>query len=267
MRGRVRLHMILATMTAVTIACGEETTGPVNMEPEDEGWGAAEQQSLLNALNGSGVLASTPAAGFASILVGTLGGVGGINTHEIGVLDEAVEVGIQMAVNSAVSSSYEGAVGVQIGYDVDGIEGWFSGIIGWNGMGEGGGAISQMVAVYHFDTDSMEPPATLSMTVGIDGHQQGPTAAPANHHLATAVYWDGTNNYRGTSGSLDITASTFSGSSDCSQLSYSCTSSSGTMSGTFEFESQQVVGEGTWTQVPVSFSGLTAVKLMISQSP
>ncbi len=261
----LRYSIMLGLTVFVLTSCSEETVAPDNLEPGPEGWGAPEQQALLAALTNSAALANTPALGFAGLIVGTLGDVGGINTHTTNAFSQSVESEISLAVTAALSNTYEGAVGIQIGYDVDGVQGWFVGVIGWNGLNTESNSVSQLVGVYHFDTDSQSPPNSLSKPIGLEDASLAPPMGEAHHHLARATYWNSTNSYLGTSGSFEITSSTFSGSSDCSQTSFSCTYATGNMSGSFDFVAETIQGEMSWTQVPVSFSGLNAVRLTITR--
>jgi hypothetical protein len=257
----IRLTALSVLFTMTASACGDEAMGP---EDEEMGWGTQEQQALITALASSGALAASPVAGFAAMVVGALDDVGSISTHETAALSQSIESDIELALSAAMSSTYDGAVGVQVGFDIDGTLGWFVGVIGWNGLSNGGSAVTDLVGVYHFDTGSDEPPATHSATIGLDGLQQSPPLSQTNHHFSTASYWDGTNSYWGTSGSFDISASSFSGTNDCSQTSFSCSYSTGNMSGAFEFDAMALNSDMSWTQVPVTFSNLRSVKLMIS---
>lgn len=261
---RVTTLAVLLTLTAG--ACGEEALGPDDQENDDMAWGTEEQTALLSALTTSGALAASPVAAFAPMVVGTLSDVGTISASQVAAMSQAVENGIQMALSATLSSTYDGAFGIQVGYEADGIEGWFIGVLGWNGLNTETNSVTQLVSVYHFDSGSDQPPATHSATIGLDDAlQQTPPSGAANHHLAFGTYWNGTDTFWGTTGSVDFSASSFSGSSDCSQVSYSCTYSTGSMSGAFDFAATTLIGGMSWTQVPVSFSSLPAVKLMISQ--
>lgn len=259
----IRVTALSALLAMTATACGDETTGPDNGPTEPE-WGTQQQQALVTALTSSGALAASPVAGFAAMVVGTLDDVGSISTHETAALSQSIESEIELALNAALSSTYDGAVGVQVGFENDGTTGWFVGVIGWNGLSDGGSAVTNLVGVYHFDTGSNEPPATHSATIGLDAVQQSPPRGQTNHHLSTASYWDGTTSFWGTSGSFEISASSFSGSNDCGQVSFSCSYSTGNMSGSFDFDAMAMNSEMTWTQVPVTFSNLRSVKLMIS---
>ena len=256
----------LSTMLALGgAACGDGTTEPDDLDDNNTGLGAEEQAALRSALTTSGALSSTPVAGFAAMVVGVLGDVGTISTHETAALSQSIESGIQLAVTSAMSNSYEGAVGIQVGYDVNGIQGWFLGVVGWNGLNSTG-SITQLVGVYHFDVGSDEPPTTHSASIGLEDMQQAPARVPGDHHLALATYWNGTNSYWGVSGSMEFSGSSFSGSNNCGQQSFSCTYATGTMNGSFDFVAETLMGDISWTQVPVSFTNLPAVRLSISQS-
>lgn len=261
-----RVITLAALLTLTAGACGEEALGPDDQENEDGEWGAAQQTALLSALTTSGVFAASPVAAFAPMVVATLSDVGTISASQVAAISQAVESGIQMARSATLSSTYNGAFGIQVGYEVDGIEGWFVGVLGWNGINAETSSVTQLISVYHADTGSNEPPATHSATIGLDDAlQHTPPSGAANHHLAVGTYWNGTDTFWGTNGAMDFTASSFSGSNDCGQVSFSCTYSTGSMSGSFDFDAQTLIGGMSWSQVPVSFSSLPAVKLMISQ--
>ena len=261
-----RKTILFALIALTTSACGEGALGPGDDDDNDDmGWGATEQQALLTALNTSGALTRSPIAGFASMVVGTLSDVGTIRASQVAAMTQSVQSGIQMAITSSLSSTYDGAFGIHVGYELDGVQGWLVGILGWNGLDSQTNTVTELVSVYHFDTGSNQPPATHSADIGIDdGFLQLPPRGASDHHLATGTYWDGTDTFWGMSGSMDFTGSSFSGSTDCSQVSFSCTYSTGSMSGSFDFAAGSLISEMSWTQVPVSFSNLTAVQLMIS---
>ncbi len=234
--------------------CSNETDQLV--DPGGEGnLNSAEKVALINALQTSGVLAGTPAAAFSSLAVGILDEVGTMSASRSRAIDEAIESGIRLGVSKAAASSYEGAVGVQVGWDIQGSTGWVIGVIGWNGLNVQTATVSELVAAYGYEEgNTNQPPATTSRTIGEDPY-------------VTGMYWDGSTTFYGTSGNATMSGSGFSGSNDCSQTGISCTYSTGTMNGNFNFVGSDMLEMGgTYTQPEVNFSSLPAVKIMISDA-
>jgi len=225
------------------------------VDPGGEGTlNSAEKAALINALNTSGVLAGSPAALYSSLVVGLLNDVGTLSASQARAMNEAIESGIMLAVSNANAANYEGSVGVQVGWDISGSVGWFVGVIGWNGLDIQTQTVSELVAVYDYNLESNQPPATATMTIGEDLY-------------STAVYWDGSSTFHGTSGAAAVTGSSFSGTTDCSQTGITCSYSNGTMNGNFNFVgSDMAEPAGSYTQSPVNFSGLPSVKIAISGS-
>ncbi len=247
MRIRHRLVAAAAVFALGLVACGDdgnELTGP-----NDSGFTAAEKQALTSALLNSGVLAGTPAGAYAALVVNLFDEVGTISASQSAAIDNAIREGISLAAAASAANSYEGAIGIQVGFDISGGQGWVSGVLGWNGLDTEAGTADQIVAVYSTGDDSDMPPATWDGTPGAASD-------------VVAVYWDG-ESYYATGGSASVTASSFGGSSDCSVQTFTCSYSTGTMSGSFDFEASSI-SETTFTQVPITFSNLYAVKLMIS---
>jgi len=225
-------------------------------DPGGEGnLNTAEKTALINALNTSGVLTGSPAAQFASLAVGILSEVGTLSASRSRAIDEAIESGIRLAVSRAAASSYEGTVGVQVGWDIQGSTGWFIGVIGWNGLNVQTATVSELVTAYGYEEgNTNQPPPSAEGTIGEDPYVQG-------------MYWDGSTTYYGTSGHVSVSGSSFSGSTDCSQTGISCSYSTGAMNGNFNFAgSDMAEGGSTYTQPEVNYSSLPAVRVMISDA-
>jgi len=224
------------------------------VDPGGEGTlNQAGKAALINALNTSGVLAGSPAALYSTLVVGLLNDVGTLSASQARAINEAIESGIRLAVSNTNAASYEGAVGVQVGWDITGSMGWFVGVIGWNGLDIQTQTVSELVAVYDYNMESNQPPSTATMTIGEDPN-------------STAVYWDGSSTFHGTSGDAAVTGSSFSGNTDCSQVGLTCSYSTGAMNGNFEFVGSDVAETaGSYTQSPINFSGLPSVKIDISR--
>ncbi len=245
--------LAVAALFAVT-GCSDDIDQLV--DPGGDGnLNSAEQAALINALNTSGVLAGTPVAAFSSFAVGILDEVGTMSASRSRAIDEAIESGIRLAVSKAAAASYEGAVGVQVGWDLQGDVGWFIGVLGWNGLNVQTATVSELVAAYGYDFgNTNQPPASTSGTIGEDPYVAG-------------MYWDGSTTYYGTSGDATMSGSNFTGSNDCSQTGITCSYSTGTMNGNFNFVgSDMAEGGSTYTQPLVNFSSLPAVKMMISDA-
>ncbi len=247
--------LAVAALFAFT-GCSDEIDQLV--DPGGEGnLNSAEKAALINALNTSGVLAGTPVAAFSSFAIGILDEVGTISASRSRAIDEAIESGIRLAVSKAAAASYEGAVGVQVGWDIQGDMGWFIGVIGWNGLDTQTRTVSEIVAVYGYESGTNQLPPSKEGTIGyVVGEEPS----------VTGMYWDGSTTFYGTSGNATMSGSGFSGSNDCSQTGISCSYSTGTMNGNFNFVgSDMAEGGSTYTQPAVNFSSLPAVKMMISQ--
>ncbi len=236
--------------------CSNETDQLV--DPGGEGnLNSAEKAALINALETSGVLG--PAAPFSSLAVGILDEVGIMSASRSRAIDEAIESGIRLAVSKAAASSYEGAVGVQVGWDLQGVGmGWFIGVIGWNGLDVQTRTVSEIVAVYGYESGTNQLPPSKEGTIGyVVGEEPS----------VVGMYWDGSTTFYGTSGNATMSGSNFSGSNDCSQTGITCSYSTGTMNGNFNFTgSDMAEGGSTYTQPLVNVSSLPAVKMMISDA-
>ena len=244
-RNGIGLFALAATLTVV--GCGND--GNATDLNGDGSLTAGEKAALIEAITTTGVLALSPAAAYAPLALGTIDEIGTISASRTAAIDEAIEAGIKLAVSAVAAASYEGAVGVQIGFDVRGIGGWFIGVLGWNGLNAQTRTVSEMVAVFGYAEDQGTPPPNI----------QGPFGGEA---LLGGSYWNGMP-YYAMSGDASITGSNFSGSTDCSVLVYACSYATGTMSGNFGFTAQTLETTDTYEQVPVSFT-VPAVSLTVT---
>jgi len=209
---------------------------------------AAEKAALMEALTNTGAFAGTPAALYAPFALAGLDETGTISAGRSAAIDEAIESGISLAVSTALATNYD-AVGVQLSFDIQGQTGWFIGVVGWTGLNTTAKTVDELVAVYSYG-DGTTAPSNVQGSFGGDAVLEG-------------SYWDGAR-YSATEGSASITGSGFSGSTDCSITGFTCSYAQGTMSGNFGFTAQALETTDTYEQVPVSFTGLPAVSVTVS---
>jgi hypothetical protein len=246
---KVRIAAAALGLVFITSSCGDGGGGGTTTITQQE------KAALTNALVASGALGEF--GGFAAF---ALAGVDEVGSMSAGSSNSAVSAAVRSAIQASLTgiaaSAYEGAVGFAIGYDIQGETGWFTGVLGWNGLTNTG--VGNMVLVAGGDVNTGTPPTTASGDIG--GEEEG---------SVIAIYFDGTNNFFGISGTAAITGSSFgSGGTDCSQtqqgITVTCSFSQGSMSGDFEFDAQAVTGSTTYSQTPISFSGVPAVRVLIT---
>jgi hypothetical protein len=246
-----------AAVGVSTISCGSSSS------PGGSNFSAADQANLASALTNSGALNATGLAGFASFLTAGVTSVGSMNAATSAAVNAAVNSAIRSSLNGvAATSSYEGAVGFEVTYNIsssftggDPLVGYFVGALGWNGLSSTG--VSNFAMAGGGDVGSTTLPSGVSGTIGADGS------------TAFGIYYDGTGSFGATSGNVTITPSGFSGSSvDCSAtaqgVTVTCSVTGGSMSGNFNFDAQSLTSDATYTQPGVAFSSLPAVKISIS---
>lgn len=245
---KVRIAAAAMGLLFVTSSCGDGGGGGTTAIT------AQEKAALTQALVSSGQLGE-----FGAIAAFAFAGVDEVGSMQAGTsaaVSAAVRSAIQASLTGIAATAYEGAVGFAIGYDIEGETGWFTGVLGWNGLTTTG--VSNLVLVAGGDTDTGTPPNTASGNIG--GEEES---------SVLAFYVEGTTNFFGTSGTASITGSSFgSGGTDCSQTSQgftvTCSFTQGTMNGNFEFEAQAVTGGTTYTQAPINFTGVPAVRVLIT---
>lgn len=158
------------------------------------------------------------------------------------------------------------AVGIQVNYHytytVPGVthSGTFSSIVGWQGLDPSAATVDRIIAATQFSNSSTFPDSG-SVAFG-DGASLG-------------SYVDGAtgSGYTATSGGFRLTAATFAGTpTSCDQqvlspIPVTCSYTTGTMTGSFDFTASRTSGGGalTFTQPTTSFE-LPAIRVTISYS-
>lgn len=238
--GAMTLALVVAS------ACGDDN-GPGGGDLSQ-----AEKTALANAL------ASTEFGGLASYVVQVVGRVGTLDAAgATSAVNAALTNALSLSSTGALSAAYEGAVGIaiQFDYNVQGeiLQGWFYGVFGWNGINASAGTVDEWVLVGGFGEGTTLPTSASGTIEDFD------------------VFADYSNNdvlYSGTSGEASVSSSSFSGNTDCSAsqpgITVDCRYSVGTMNGNFEFVATRVVGTGTYTQTPIEFTNLPALRMTLS---
>jgi hypothetical protein len=231
-------------------ACGDDSGGGTSLTE-------AEKTALTEALIGTGELGGFGA--FAGYAVELTGSTGKLNAGASAAVAKAMDRAMSLSSSGIAAASYDG-VGFAMDYSYDfsgeSYSGWFIGVVGWNGLDGSAGTVDELVVVGG-GSDEGSLPTTTSGIIGEDAE-------------VFAMYWDGTDAFIGISGSAAITSSSFTGgTTDCSGsdqgVTLDCEVQVGTLGGDFDFEADNFSG-GTYTQTPVVFSGLPAVRIVIAIS-
>lgn len=227
---------------AMAAGCGDDG-GPGGGLP------AAEKQELINALS------QTEFGAFAAFVIGTIGEVGTLDAGSVNTaIGTAFDRALSLSRTSGLAASYEGAVGlaIQFDYDVQGVSesGWFYGVVGWNGINTTAHTIDEIVLVYGVGDTGTLPNQASGTVEDLD---------------VVAIYDTPSQTYYGTTGTAQVTGSSFSGSTDCSEgtAGVECSYATGDMNGNFGFEAETLAGS-PHTQTPVTFSSLPAVRVNIA---
>ncbi|MDH4045315.1 MAG: hypothetical protein OEY20_14325 [Gemmatimonadota bacterium] len=238
---------VAALAVAVAVGCGDDGS------PSGDSLSQSEKTALANAL------ASTEFGGLAAYVVQVVGSVGTLDAATASAaVNSALKEAISFSSTGAMAADYEGAVGIAIefDYDIEGevLSGWFYGVFGWNGINTSAGTVDEWVIVGGSgDTGSL--PSSTSGDIG-----------SAN---VFADYSMSNVDYFGTSGSASMSGS-FSGNTNCSQttqgITVVCSYGTGTMNGNFSFVAEALTGGGSYTQTPITFANLPAVKMTIALS-
>ena len=137
-------------------------------------------------------------------------------------------------------------------------------VFGWNGLSTSSNSVSEFVSAGLVNLGSTSSPSGTRAIPGISETQ-----------VATGTYYEQStgSQYAATSGSVTISATDFSGSSqNCpgieAQPTVSCTFSLGTMGGQFAFEAIKVIGTGaeSYSQSQINFSNLPAIRVSLTVS-
>ncbi len=235
--------MTLALVVAA--GCGDDN-GPTSSLNQQE------KTALANAL------ASTEFGGLAAYVVQVVGEVGTLDAATAtSAVNAALTNAMSLSSTGGLAASYEGAVGIAIQFDYDFqgeiLQGWFYGVFGWNGINASAGTVDEWVLVGGFGEDANLPSSASGTIENLE------------------VFADYSNNnvyYYGTSGTATVSSSSFSGNTDCSAseqgITIDCSYSVGRMNGSFEFDAETLSGTSTYTQTPVNFSNLPALRMTLS---
>jgi len=236
----------LTLALVVAAACGDDN-GPGAGDLSQ-----AEKTALANAL------ASTEFGGLAAYVVQVVGQVGTLDAAgATSAVNAALTNAMSLSSTGALAAAYEGAVGIAILFDYniqgDVFQGWFYGVFGWNGINASAGTVDEWVLVGGFGEDAFLPTSASGTIEDLD------------------VFADYSNNnllYTGTSGEASVSSSSFSGNTDCSAsqqgITVDCSYSVGQMNGNFEFVATRVGGTGTYTQTPIEFTNLPALRMTLT---
>lgn len=240
-----RMFMTSAALVAaavVSASCGSSTAPPTGLT-------AQEQTALIQAIANSGAL-TTLGGQVAPIAVPLISSTG------------------TLAVTGGGASSYD-AVGVEIVFNIPALgalgTGAFTGVLGWAGYDAGAGTIDQLVSGGAFSLGSTTVPG--AGTYAIAPQAPGQT-------VGTGAYWNrlagGASGatYVATDGQFVLSQATFgSSSNNCPGFDTtkgSCTYTTGTMTGQFNFTGTLQGGTSTWTQPVTTFTTLPAVKVTLT---
>lgn len=235
----------VALVVSMAAACGDDNGGTT------QDLTTAEKQALVNALS------TTEFGSLAAFVVDVVGEVGTLDAATVNsALTQAFEQALSLSSVGSQAADYEGGVGiaVQFDYDVQGevFSGWFYGVFGWNDINTTNNTVGEWVMVGG-SGEAGSLPASASGTIE-DGD------VFAWYSLSNTPYY-------GTEGTASVTGSSFSGGTDCSAsqqgITIDCSYSAGRMSGDFSFVAMSL-GEDTYTQSPISFSNLPAVRMILS---
>lgn len=245
-------------MTVAAVAACTDTSSPDHLSIADK---SALVTAVTNSNSFSGMGAAAPFAPIGILLVNNAGPL----------TATAAGAGTAFDLAGAAAATYEGAIGIQVIFDVTSggshSTGSFTGVVGWAGLNTSANTVDELVSAGSLTSPSMTPIGD-GVTTPIGSSATGPArtgfSAYSNHTTGS--------NYTGTTGSFVLTSASFSGSAvDCSQTyaghTVTCSYVRGTMSGSFDFgasESNSGSGPATYTQPTVHFSTLPSVKLTIT---
>jgi hypothetical protein len=242
MRG-FRKWSAVALVVAVA-ACGDSTGPSGNLTTQ-------QKQALINALS------STEFGGLAAIVIQQVGAVGSLqaSSSASAQISKAINKALSMAVSGSAATTYEGAVGIAVEfnelYQGETFQGWFYGVVGWNGINVSAGTVNELVLVGG---------------VGDTGSLPGSASGTVESGDVFAVYENAGTIYNGTSGTAAATGSFTGNSTDCSAsgqgYSYDCSVTVGTMNANFDFNAIND-NEQTYAQSGVQGSALPSVKMSL----
>jgi hypothetical protein len=253
--GVLRKLGVVPLAIAVGVSCSSSTSpsGGQNLTQ-------AEKTALTAALVSSGVLG--PFSTYATFIISTVGQTGSLSAGTSAAVSRAINNAVSLSVAGAAATSYEGAVGLAVEYTLSAggssSSGWFLGVVGWNGLNTTTNSVDNLVLIGGQDESGTSLPSSATGTV--------------ENGDVSAAYWNGATSttYWGVSGTGTVSSSSFGSSgTDCSVtvqgVTVNCTSYLGSASGNAQFQALSDA-EDSYTQSPLTFSGLPTVKVVISIS-
>jgi hypothetical protein len=224
-------------------ACGDSTTGALS---------DGEKQALTTAL----INADDQFGAFAAFAVDAIGSTGKLSAAAAQAVSRAINEAVRLSVNGIAATEYDG-VGFAIDYTLtsggETTQFWFLGVVGWNGLTAT--TVTELVVVGGFGLDEALP---ASATGSIEAGE------------VFGTYVNSGSVYFALTGQGSITGSSFGGSStDCGSgtdqgLTVECSYQTGTMNGDFDFEAEHETTTATYSQAPVVFTGLPALRLTVT---
>ena len=235
---------VLAVVLAIGAgACGDSTTGALS---------DGEKQALTTALT----QADNTFGGFAAFAVDAIGATGKLSAATSQAVSRAINEAVRLSTNGIAASEYDG-VGFAIDYTLtnggETTQFWFLGVVGWNGLS--GTTVTELVVVGGFGFDEALPSSASGVI-------------EAGEVFAT--YVNSGSVYFALTGQGSITGSSFGGgSTDCGSgteqgLTVECSYQTGTMNGDFDFEAEHETTTATYSQAPVAFTGLPALRMTLT---
>ncbi len=242
MRRTLMMSAALVAAAVVSASCGSSTA------PPGTGLTAQQQTALVQAIANSGAL-TTLGGQVAPIAVPLIPATGTLSVTGGGTSYDAVGIEIVFSIPAL------GTLGT----------GAFTGVLGWAGYDASTGTIDQLVSGGAFILGSSTVPGTGSYAVAPDSLGMA---------VGTGAYWNrlagGASGatYTASDGTFDLTQASFGASTaNCPGFDTtkgSCTYTTGSMSGQFNFTGTLDGGTGTWTQPMTTFTTLPAVKVTLT---
>lgn len=254
-------RLIRAAAAAAIVAGCSDSTGP--------GTGLSTQQkaALITALNGAGAFGNLgPVSALGGLAIQYMNATGKLDAGASAIRASAAQRAIEASVRGIRASGYEGAVGLQLIMSVTTQNQTeyetLTGVIGWQGLDAVAQTVDEIVVA---GAITLSPTPVGNNTTATIGSLIAPYGFAVYGNRASASAYDG------GSGTFNILTMSFNESgSDCSgsvqAITFTCTYATGTMTGSFAFDSDISSGTGadTYSQPFVHFTTIPAIKLVIA---
>lgn len=253
MRSVTKRLAAIAALAVLAAACSKDSSGPS---------GTTLSQQQKNVIS----TALTNMDAGAGTAVGALGVAALGFLNQVGSLSAGTAASVNAAINASVSglrsTTYEGAVGIQIvisDQTTPANSYTFTAVIGWDGLNTSAQTVDEIVLAGVETVGSATPPpnGTYLFT-----SQSSP--------FGTGLYFNRTTSslYVASSGNFTLSSTSFSGGgTNCSAQGVTCNYVTGSMGGSMQFGASLIpggTGPATYTQSAVSFASLPAVRITFS---